>query len=224
MKVVLTGASGFVGEGVLLECLDSPEVESVLVLGRKSINRQHPKLKELLVPDFADIKAHRSQLSQYDTCFFCAGISSLGMDEAAYTKVTYDATLHVANALQEANPKAVFHYISGGHTDSSEKGKVMWARVKGRTENALLALGFPAAYCYRPGLMKPTEGQRNFRGYNRTIKWLFPVMKWFFPSCGVRDIGKAMIYCTLKGYPQPILEVVDIQKAAQQFNLDFKTK
>ena len=169
IKVMITGATGLVGEGVLLGCLKNEEVSEVLVVGRKGVGRAHPKLKELLVPDFMELDAMKDQLSGYDGCFYCAGISSLRMKEPEYNRVTYDTTLHFAEVLAELNPAMVFVYVSGAGTDSSEKGKVMWARVKGRTENALARLGFRKVYNFRPGYIGPTEGQRNVKSYYKVI-------------------------------------------------------
>src|ERR1700754_361161 len=142
ITVILTGATGMVGEGVLLECLENPEVAQVLIVNRKPSLRKHPKLKELIVPDFMKLDQYNDQLKGYDACFFCAGISSIGMKEAAYSHITYDITLNFAQKLLALNPAMTFNYVSGSHTDSSEKGKVMWARVKGKTENALMKLPF----------------------------------------------------------------------------------
>jgi uncharacterized protein YbjT (DUF2867 family) len=215
MKVIVTGATGMVGEGVLIECLDNKQVEQVLYVGRKASGKSHPKLKEYLVSDFLSLKSD-SQLSGYDACFYCAGISSVGMDEAQYTHITYDTTLHFAKVLLEQNPNLTFSFISGSHTDSSENGKVMWARVKGKTENALKALPFKAQYNFRPGLMKPDKTQTHLKGFNKYITLLYPVMGLFFTGCTVREIGRAMISVTQSGYSTNILEAVDIKKAASQ--------
>ncbi len=210
IKIILTGATGMVGEGVLLECLQHPAVSEILMLNRRHFNLQHPKLKELIIPDFLQLENVRVQLQGYDACFYCAGISSVGMSEADYTKITYDTTLHFATVLKELNPDLTFHYVSGGSTDSTEKGKVMWARVKGRTENDLNRLFPGKQYNFRPGLMKAVKGQQNFRGYNRYVKILYPVMSLIFPSCSLQDIARAMIHCTINGYSKNILEVKDI--------------
>jgi uncharacterized protein YbjT (DUF2867 family) len=214
MKVIVTGATGMVGEGVLIECLDNNQIEQVLYVGRKPSGKSHPKLKEYLVPDFLSLTSGDTQLADYDACFYCAGISSVGMDEAQYTHITYDTTLHFAKVLLDQNPTLTFNFISGSHTDSSENGKVMWARVKGKTENALKVLGFKAQYNFRPGLMKPDKTQIHLKGFNKYITFLYPIMGLFFTGCTVREIGRAMIAVTQIGYSKNVLEAIDIKKAA----------
>jgi len=216
MKVIVTGATGMVGEGVLIECLDNKQIEQVLYMGRKPSEKSHPKLKEYLVSDFLSLKSDDARLSGYDACFYCAGISSVGMDEAQYTHITYDTTLHFAKVLLDQNPNLTFNFISGSHTDSSENGKVMWARVKGKTENALKALPFKAQYNFRPGLMKPDKTQIHLKGFNKYITLLYPIIGLFFTGCTIREIGRAMISVTQNGYAQNILEAIDIKKAASQ--------
>jgi uncharacterized protein YbjT (DUF2867 family) len=214
MKVILTGATGLVGEGVLMTCLQHPDIEEVLIVGRKHYNIEHPKVKELLVPGFFDIGGIAEQLKGYDACFFCAGISSAGMKEADYYHITYELTLHFAKTLLRVNPDVTFCFVSGAHTDSTEKGRFMWARVKGKTENALANLPFKKAYMFRPGLMKPTEGQQNVRGHYKAIAFLYPVLKLIFPACTINEVGLSMINAVAKGYPKQILEVEDIKKLA----------
>src|SRR5579872_2869329 len=175
LRVIVTGATGMVGEGVLLECLEHPAVQQVLMVNRKPYLAEHPKLSELIVPDFLHLDGFADRLTGYDACFYCAGVSSRGMSESDYTRVTYDITLHFAQTLAGLNPQMVFDYVSGSLTDSSEKGKIMWARVKGKTENALMKLGFQQVYNFRPGFMKPTPGQRNIKSYYGLIGWLYPV-------------------------------------------------
>lgn len=210
MNVILTGATGYVGEGVLLECLANNAVQEVLVIGRKSTGRQHAKLKELLVKDFFSLDAAADRLRGYDACFYCAGISSVGVNEADFTRATYDTALAFANTLRKVAPGMVLTFVSGGGTDSTEKGKVMWARVKGRTENALAALGFKAQYNFRPGLMRPMPGQRNPKWYQRV---LVPVFALFLPGYTVRmeQVGRAMIHVVQRGYAKNIIEVKDIK-------------
>lgn len=214
MKVIVTGATGMVGEGVLIECLNNNEVKQVLYVGRKPSGKSHPKLKEYLVPDFLSLKSDDSQLSGYDGCFYCAGISSVGLDEAQYTQITYDTTLHFAKVLLAQNLNFTFNFISGAHTDSSENGKVMWARVKGKTENALQALPFKAQYNFRPGLMKPDKTQTQLKGYNKYIPLFSPILGLFYTGCTTREIGRAMILVTKIGFPKKILEAKDILTAA----------
>jgi len=214
MKVILTGATGMVGEGVLLECLESPEVEQVLSISRRSSGRSHPKLRELLVPDFRDLSAVEGQLAGYDACFYCAGKSSVGLNETEYSVITYDTPLAFAGVLLKLNPGMTFVHVSGAHTDSSERGKVMWARVKGRAENALLRLPFKAVYNVRPSLMKPTPGQRNVIGGYYLIRILYPILNLVFPGITLAALGRAMINAVRFGAPKGVLEVPDIRELA----------
>jgi uncharacterized protein YbjT (DUF2867 family) len=215
IKVIITGATGMVGEGVLFECLENPEVSDVLVIGRRHYELHHPKLKELLVPDFFSLASFQEQLQGYDACFFCAGISSLGMNEEKYNHITYDTTLAFARALLDANgSEMVFCYVSGSHTDSSEKGRLMWARVKGKTENMLLRMGFRDAYNFRPGLMVPFAGQKNVKKIFYPFIWLFPKL---FPgkTLSLHEVGKAMIHSVQNGFPKKILEIPEIKELAE---------
>lgn len=213
-KVVLTGATGYVGEGVLIECLAHDAIDEVLVVGRRSCEVRHPKLKELLVPDFFAMDAVMDRLRGYDACFYCAGISSVGMSEADYTRITYDTTIAFARTLLAASPGIQFNFVSGASTDSSEKGRIMWARVKGRTENALARMGFGRQYNFRPGIMKPSPGQHNPKTYQRILVPLFAVL---LPgsTCRMREVGLAMINSMLQGHPNGILEVKDIKALAR---------
>ena len=214
MKIIITGATGMVGEGVLLECLQNENISQVLMVSRKHYDLNHPKLKELTVPDFMKLEKHSEVLKGYDACFYCAGISSVGLKEPEYTHITYDITLHVAKVLVAFNPGMVFNFVSGGHTDSSEKGKLMWARVKGKTENELMKLPFKGQYNFRPGFMKPVKGQKNVKWFFRPVIWLFP---YILPSQSLtlNEVGKAMINTVVKGYPRQILEIQDIKKLAK---------
>jgi uncharacterized protein YbjT (DUF2867 family) len=214
MKVIVTGATGMVGEGVLLECLENPAVESVLSVSRRSCGHAHPKLRECLVRDFRDLGAHEAELRGHDACFFCAGVSSVGMSEADYTVMTYDTTLRFAETLARFNPDMAFIYVSGSHTDSTEQGKVMWARVKGKTENALMRLPFKAVYNFRPSLMKPTRGQKNLKTAYRAALVLYPLASLFFPAMPLRDVGRAMINAVRFGAPKQVLEVPDMKALA----------
>jgi uncharacterized protein YbjT (DUF2867 family) len=217
IKVIITGASGLVGEGVLLECLENRNVKEILMINRKPAPLRHPKLKECIIPDFLDLDNFTSQLTGYNACFYCAGISSNGLNEAEYTHITYDTVMHFATTLAGINPDMVFGHISGGHTDSTEKGRIMWARVKGKAENALMRLPFKKVYNFRPGLMKPTEGQKNIKGYYKVISALFPVLNFIFRGYGITlsQLGLAMINSVLKGYPKQVLEVKDIKELAK---------
>ncbi|MEZ0004802.1 nucleoside-diphosphate-sugar epimerase [Flavobacterium sp. 28YEA47A] len=214
MKVIITGATGMVGEGVLLECLENSAVTKVLMVNRKPSPIKHSKLEELIVSDFMKLEQHAEALKGYDACFYCAGISSIGMNEADYTHITYDTTLAFAQTLVLVNPDMVFTFVSGGHTDSTEKGKIMWARVKGRTENALQKLPFKAEYNFRPGFMKPFKEQKNVK---RVLKIIIPLFPIFFPksSLTMKQVGQAMINAVKKGYPKSILEIEDIRELAK---------
>lgn len=213
MKIIITGATGMVGEGVLLECLENPSVKKVLIVNRKPSPVKHAKLEELIVPDFTKLESYTTALTGYDACFYCAGISSVGMNEEKYTYITYDTTMSFAQQLVALNPKMVFSFVSGSQTDSSETGKTMWARVKGKTENALMKLPFKGVYNFRPGFMKPFEGQKNVKSILKPIIWIFPLL---FPkqSLTLKQVGQAMINTVLKGYPKQILEISDIRELA----------
>jgi uncharacterized protein YbjT (DUF2867 family) len=213
IKVLITGATGFVGEGVLLECLANPDVAEVLMVNRKPFHIQHPKLKELIVPDFFEIDKYASELNGYDACFYCAGISSAGMKEKDYTRITYDTTIAFANALLSVNKAFTFCFVSGSHTDSSEKGKVMWARVKGKTENALSKMAFKHVYNFRPAGMIPTAGQQNAKTWYKFIIKLLAVLMPGYVST-LREVGLAMIHAVLNGSEKQILEVSDIKVLA----------
>jgi len=222
LKVIITGSTGMVGEGVLLHCLESKSIEKVLSVSRRSIGRTHPKLTELLVPDFmkldgADSKepkdSPQSKMVGYDACFYCATGTSIGVNEADYTKVTYDQPVHFATTVAKLNPGMVMVYVSGRGADSTEKGKVMWARVKGRAENELMRLPFKAVYNFRPGLMKPVEGQRSVGWATRTVLRAYPLWKRLFPgmSMTLDEVGEAMIRSVIHGAPKQVLEVTDMQ-------------
>jgi len=212
IKAIITGATGMVGEGVLHECLLHPEVEAVLVINRKPCGVVHPKLREIIHSDFFDISAIENQLSGYNACYFCLGVSSVGMKEPEYYKLTYTLTLNFATPLSKLNPGMTFCYVSGAGTDSTEQGKSMWARVKGKTENDLMKLPFKQAYAFRPGIMKPTKGLKNTLSLYKYMGWLFPVLKALFPNSAttLADVGLAMINVTLLGYEKQVIEVSDI--------------
>jgi uncharacterized protein YbjT (DUF2867 family) len=216
MKVIITGATGMVGEGVLLECLQHPAIEQVLLVSRKTYAAEHPKLQQCIVADFLDLEGFTQQLAGYDACFYCAGVSSAGVSEADYTRLTCGITMHFADTLAGLNPRMVFTYVSGALTDSSEKGTVMWARVKGKTENALMRLAFQSVYCFRPGFMKPVPGQRNIKWYYSLIGWMYPMLRALFPNhvSTLRQVALAMINSALHGYPKQVLEIKDMNALA----------
>jgi uncharacterized protein YbjT (DUF2867 family) len=217
LKVIITGATGMVGEGVLLECLEHPAIAQVLLVNRRPFPMKHPKLKECIIPDFLNLDGFTDQLTGYNACFYCAGVSSQGMSEADYKHITYDVTLHFAQTLVNLNPGMIFDFVSGALTDSSETARVMWARIKGKTENALVRCGFQRVYNFRPGFMRPTPGQQNVKWYYKFIGWLYPPMRLFFPNqvSTMRDVGLAMINSVVKGYPKQILEIKDINSLAK---------
>jgi hypothetical protein len=201
-----------VGEGVLLECLQHHDVESVLVINRRPCGVTHPKLKEINHIDFFDLLPIESQLSGYNACFFCAGVSSVGMKEPEYTRITYELTLNFAQTLSKINSDMTFCYVSGAGTDSSEKGRMMWARVKGKTENDLMKLQFRNVFAFRPAFMKPTKGQKNVPAFYKYILWLYPVLHAIFPHYfgTLSDVGLAMINCTKSDAKKKVLEAKDI--------------
>jgi nucleoside-diphosphate-sugar epimerase len=194
MKAIITGATGMVGEGVLLECLSNPAVEQILVINRRAGGVSHPKLHEIIHGDFFNLAPIEAQLAGFDACFFCLGVSSVGMSQADYKHMTYDLTLNVAQLLAKLNPAMTFCYITGAGTDSSEQGKTAWARVKGATENALLRL-FKEAYMFRPGFMRPTPGQKNVKTYYKFILWLYPIGRKLYPGgfLTLQEVAVAMI-------------------------------
>lgn len=218
MKIIITGATGLVGEGVLLTCLAHPNISEVLIVNRKHFDFEHPKLRELIVRDFFSLEDHKNDLTGYNACFYCAGVSSAGMDEKKYSYITLDTTLAFAETVLALNPDIFFGFISGSHTDSSEKGKAMWARVKGKTENTLDKLGFKKLHHFRPGFMKPVAGQKNIKGYYKIIDKIYPFLKFIFPKQGntIEALGLAMINTAMKGYEKHILEVPDINKIGKE--------
>jgi uncharacterized protein YbjT (DUF2867 family) len=216
VKVLLFGATGMVGQGVLRECLLDPGVQRVLAVGRSSIGKRDEKLRELVRPDIADLSEVEAELAGFDACFFCLGVSSVGMSEERYTQLTYDLTLSVAQTLARLNSGMTFVYVSGAGTDSSERGRTMWARVKGRTENALLRLPFQAAYMFRPAAIVPMHGVRSKTGWYRLLYALmtpfYPALKALFPNgiTTTERVGRAMLAVARRGYSKPVLETRDI--------------
>ena len=206
-----------VGEGVLLKTLHHKDVESVLVIGRRSCRITHDKLKELIHHDFFDYSTIEEHLKGYNACFFCLGVSSVGMNEHDYTRITYDLTMQTATTLSRINPGMTFCYVSGTGTDSTEHGKMMWARVKGKTENHLKELPFKSVYLFRPGLMKPVEGQKNLKPLYKVAGMLYPLWKFLSPKnvCTLDDVGLAMIHAVEIGYQKQILGNTDITQLAK---------
>ena len=218
VRAVVTGATGMVGEGVLHECLLHPDVESVLVINRKPCGVSHPKLKEIIHNDFFNLSPIESELSGYNACFFCLGVSSLGMKEPEYTKISYTLTMNVAQTLSRLNPDMTFCYVSGAGTDSTEKGKMMWARVKGKTENDLAKLPFKAAFAFRPAFILPTKGLKNALSFYKYVTWLYPIVHPLFPNSfgTLKEVGLAMINCVIFGADKRILEAKDIAALASK--------
>ena len=211
-KAIVTGATGMVGEGVLHECLQHPDVAEVLVINRRPCGVSHPKLKEIIHQNFFDLSPVKDQLAGYDACFFCLGVTSIGKNEEEFTKYTHTLTMHFAETVSLQSRDMVFCYVSGSATDSSEKGRVMWARVKGKTENDLMKLPFRRAYAFRPGFMLPTKGLKNVQPFYKYINWLYPLLRPVFPKffCTLKEVGVAMINSVTKAYPKQVLEVGDI--------------
>jgi uncharacterized protein YbjT (DUF2867 family) len=220
MKVIVFGASGMVGQGVLRECLRDPRVTAVLAIGRSASDATDPKLRQIVHRDFTDFSSLEGELGGYDACFFCLGVSSVGMSEADYRHVSFDFTLAAARTLVQSSPGMTFIYVSGTGTDSSAKGRSMWARVKGETENALLALPFKAAYMFRPGIIRPMHGVKSktrlYRAAYVVATPLFPILNLLARGSVIttEDVGRAMIEAAAHGAPKPLLENRDIKELA----------
>jgi uncharacterized protein YbjT (DUF2867 family) len=218
MKILIFGATGMVGQGVLRECLLDPEVSQVVTIGRSATGQRHARLREIVHADLTDYAAIEPQLTGFDACFFCLGVASAGMSEADYRRITYDIALAAAQTLVRLNPAMVFVYVSGASTDSSEKGRWMWARVKGATENAIMRLPFRASYMFRPGAIQPLHGIRSRTRLYRVIydltAPLLPLLQRWFPDAitTTEQIGKAMLKVAKDGAPKPILENADINR------------
>ncbi len=221
MKVIVFGASGMVGQGVLRECLLDPEVERVLAIVRAPTGQTHEKLRELVHGDFTDFAGVERDMAGYDACFFCLGVSSAGMKEPAYHRITYDFTLAAAQTLARVAPGMTFIYVSGAGTDSTERGRSMWARVKGKTENALLALPFKASYMFRPGFIQPLHGitskTRLYRGIYAVMGPLYPLWRTVAPKyvTTTEQVGRAMLNVAKRGAAKRVLENADINDAAR---------
>lgn len=216
IRIILTGATGMVGEGLLSECLKHECIEKVCVIGRRTCGYNHPKLTEIILPDISEISSYEPDLKGYNACFYCAGASVLGKSEAEYMAVTYTLTLRFAANLASINPHLTFCYISGAGSDSTEKGRNMWTRIKGKTENALMKLAFDRVYNFRPPVMIPfltlKPDQTYYRVYS-IIKWPAIILKPLFPGfiIDLKVLTSAMINCALHGYTKNILETRDIK-------------
>lgn len=216
IRAIITGATGMVGEGVLRACLVREDVEAVLVITRRSCKITHPKLKEIIHQDFFDLSKIAGELDGYNACYFCLGVTSLGKTEASYKKLTYDLTMAFAKTLCLINQQLCFCYISGKGTDRTEKGAIMWARVKGKTENALDRLPFKKVGCFRPSFIRPTPGNQHTLGFYKYLSWLFPLLRVCFPGsfCRLEELSQAMISCVYQPLDRIVYEVSDIRKAA----------
>jgi len=217
IKAIITGTTGMVGEGVLHEFLLHPDVESVLVINRRLCGVQHEKLKEIIHKDFFDLSPIEEQLVGYNACYFCAGVSSMGKKEDEYKRITYDLTMNFAQTLVKLNPEMTFCYVSGVGTDSTEKGRSMWGRVKGKTENDLMKLPFKASYMFRPGYIQPIKGLKNSYKMYKALAPFYPLWNVLFPKYVVtlEEIGQSMINAVLKGSKKRVLECSDIRNLAK---------
>ncbi len=219
MKIIIFGATGMVGAGALLECLADPRVERVLAIVRKSTGVHHAKLEEVLHADFYDYAALQARWTEFDACLFCLGVTSVGMDEPAYRRLTFDLTMTAARSMAVVNRNMVFCYVTGAGTDSSARGRVMWARVKGETENALLALPFKAAYMFRPGYIQPMKGVRSktrwYQAAYDRVGSFYPLLRRIAPGwvTDTETIGRALLRVAADGYPTRVLEGRDINAA-----------
>lgn len=218
LKIIITGSTGMVGEGVLHVCLNHPDVENVLVINRKPCGVVHSKLKEIIHPDFYNLSPIADQLSGYDACYFCLGISSIGMKEPEYFKTTYSLTMHFAETLVRQNPAMTFCYISGAGTDSTEKGRSMWARVKGKTENDLMKLSLKRVFVLRPGFIRPIKGLKRTHSFYKYINWLYPLGRTVYPGgfCTMEELALCMIHLSQNGYPKQVIEGKDIIAVAKR--------
>ena len=213
MKVIITGATGMVGKGVLLECLESEHISEVLLTNRSPIDISHPKIREVLITDFYDIRDVEDHFKGYDACYFCLGTTAAGKSEEQYTRITYDLTLHFAQSVLKLNPEMIFTYVSGAGTSTQMNSRMMWANVKGRTENDLLSLGFKDAYMFRPGAILPKKGIRSKMWYQLlydVMRPIFPLLMKFNSITDTTRIGQAMINVTVNATKKKILEPEDI--------------
>jgi uncharacterized protein YbjT (DUF2867 family) len=216
MRVILFGASGMVGQGILRECLRDPDVETVLLIGRSPVPQQHPKIRQIARPDPGDLAPIQHELTGFDATFFCLGVSSAGMSAADYKRITYDLTIRAARTLAQQNPRMTFIYVSGKGTDSTERGRLAWARVKGATENALLQMPFKAAYMFRPAAIRPMHGEQPKANATRIalklMGWIIPLIQTLAPNAvtTTERMGCAMLNAAKHGAPKKVLESADI--------------
>jgi uncharacterized protein YbjT (DUF2867 family) len=217
IRAIITGTTGMVGEGVMHQCLQHPDVEAVLIINRKPSGYLHPKLKEIVHANFFDLSAIEDQLSGYNACYFCLGISSVGISKDDYYKTTYTLTLNVAQTLVKQNPDMTFCYVSGAGTDSKEKG-TGWAAVKGKTENDLMKLPFKQVFAFRPGFIKPIKGLSKTHSFYKYINWLYPIGRALYTAgfTTLQELAQAMINITKQGYPAKVMEGKDIITLAKQ--------
>lgn len=218
VKAIITGATGMVGEGVLHECLQHPGVAEVLLLSRKPYGLSHPKLREIIHGDFYDLSAVEDRLTGYNACFFCLGVSSVGMKEEEYYSKTYILTMHVAETLSRKNDGMTFCYVSGAGTDSTGQRRSMWARIKGKTENELMKLPFKQVFAYRPGYIHPTKGLKHAHRFYTFIGWLYPVGRALFPNafCTLREVGLSMIRLARSSYGNRVIQGKEIIRLARE--------
>lgn len=219
MKVLVTGSTGMVGEGVLQVCLQHPAVEKVIALNRRSVGFSHPKLTEIILPDFHQLKTVEAQLKGLDACYHCMGVSSIGTDETTYKDITHTLSILLGETMSRLNPGSVFCYLSGAGTDATETSKLSWARLKGRTENDLSKMPFKGFYRYRPGFIKPLPGATHVQAFYKYVNWFFPIGKSLFPDgfSTIQEIGLSMIRVTLKEEAQKTLAGKDIRRIANLF-------
>jgi hypothetical protein len=217
-QLIITGATGMVGEGVLNEAIRSPFVSKILVINRKPCGVDHPKVTEYLLADFLKPEEMRQAVKGFDACLFCLGVSSVGMNAEEYKQKTYDLTCGFAQVLQQENPHMTFSYISGAGTDSTEQGRLGWARVKGKTENDLAKMGFGDYYSFRPAMIRPTPGLKNALSFYKYIDWVFPLLRWLAPhtACTLQELGESMLEVSIFGSSNKTIEGNDILALAKQ--------
>lgn len=221
MKVIITGATGMVGEGILEACMENPEIESVLSISRRPCGVQHTKLTELIHDDFSDFSSVEDQLLGYDAAYLSMGVSSVGLKEDEYRRLTYDMTMALAKPLEKLNPQMTICYVTGMGTDSTERGRSMWARVKGKTENDLMKMKFKQAFMFRPGGMQPSPGAKHIKGAYKAFLWLMPLLRKLLPGSmhTIKELALAMFRVTREGNPNQVIEVPEIVSLAKQEQL-----